>query len=287
VATQDRLPSLPGDVADLERIVEALGAAMVVVDPLMAYLGSHVNSNHMQDIRLAFAPLAAMAERCGPAVVMVNHLNKAAGGAAIYRGGGSIGINGAARSVLVVAKDPDAEEDDLNPRSIMSPVKNNLAPNALSMAYRLRTSEEFDCATISWEGTTGHTATGILAVPSRERDPDNGALGRAQSFLATMLSAGPVPVDAIKKAADGNGITWATVRRAKDAIGIDAKRLSVGFGGDGHWEWSLPQGAQRPTRRSSPEGEHLARDMSALRETEPLWDEDLAERATDDDAEFE
>ena len=41
--------------------------------------------------------------------MLIRHLNKSGGGHAMYRGGGSIGIIGAARSAFLIARDPDDE----------------------------------------------------------------------------------------------------------------------------------------------------------------------------------
>ncbi|MDP6582331.1 MAG: AAA family ATPase, partial [Vicinamibacterales bacterium] len=117
----EHMPSVPGDLGAIEVAIQRVDARLVIIDPLMAYLGGEVNSHRDQDVRRALAPIAQLAERTGVAVLIIRHLNKDQGGKAIYRGGGSIGISGAARSVLLVAEDPD----DLD-RRILVPVKANL-----------------------------------------------------------------------------------------------------------------------------------------------------------------
>jgi hypothetical protein len=102
----ERLLSLPEDIPVLRRGVEQVGARLVVVDPLMAFLSGSVDSHRDQDVRRALAPLARLAEETGAAVVAVRHLTKTEGSNPLYRGGGSIGIVGAARSALLVAKAP-------------------------------------------------------------------------------------------------------------------------------------------------------------------------------------
>ena len=88
---------LPGDLPIVERIIREHRVVLVVIDPLMAYLSGTVNSFRDQDVRRALHPLAQLAETTGATFVVVRHLNKSAGGKAMYRGGGSIGIGGAAR----------------------------------------------------------------------------------------------------------------------------------------------------------------------------------------------
>lgn len=48
--------------------------------------------------------LAALAEKCQCAIVLVEHMNKAAGNKAIYRSKGSIDFFAVARSVLLVGR---------------------------------------------------------------------------------------------------------------------------------------------------------------------------------------
>ncbi|PYT27617.1 MAG: hypothetical protein DMG58_20015 [Acidobacteria bacterium] len=98
----ERQPEIPGDLAPIERTAKSVDAKLIIIDPLMAFLASATNSFRDQDIRRALAPLATMSQRTRAAVLVVRHLNKNSEGNALYRGGGSIGIIGAARSGLLV-----------------------------------------------------------------------------------------------------------------------------------------------------------------------------------------
>jgi RecA-family ATPase len=128
----ERTISLTQDLNTVEQAVKRVGAALVVIDPLMAFLSGKTDSHKDQDVRRALAPLAALAEKTGAAVLIVRHLNKAAGGNALYRGGGSIGIIGAARSGLVIAPDPEDPE-----RRILASNKHNLSRAAPSLVFQV------------------------------------------------------------------------------------------------------------------------------------------------------
>jgi RecA-family ATPase len=93
----------------------------VIVDPLAAFLAG-VDAHVDQSVRRALHPISKLAESSGAAVVVIRHLNKAPGGKAMYRGGGSIGITGAARAVHLVAADPDDDS-----RRLLPAVKINVA----------------------------------------------------------------------------------------------------------------------------------------------------------------
>jgi putative DNA primase/helicase len=93
----ERPPAIPDDLDQLEASVVNHHAVLVVIDVLTAYLSSETNSYRDQDVRRALAPVAAMAERQRCCVVVLRHLRKASTGSALYAGGGSIAIVGAAR----------------------------------------------------------------------------------------------------------------------------------------------------------------------------------------------
>ena len=126
-----RPPTL-ADVLALEEAIHRTGARLLVIDVVMAYLPDGTDSHKDQDIRRVLSRLAALADRTGCTVLLLRHLNKAKGGDPLYRGGGSIGIVGAARAGLLVAPDPDDPE-----RRVLASVKSNLGPAPESLAYRL------------------------------------------------------------------------------------------------------------------------------------------------------
>jgi AAA domain/Primase C terminal 1 (PriCT-1) len=106
----ERPISIPEDVPIIEEGIRRVEADLVIVDPLMAFFGGGVDTYRDQSVRRALAALASLAERTGAAIVVIRHLTKSGGNDPIRRGGGSIGIIGAARSGMLVAKDLDDED---------------------------------------------------------------------------------------------------------------------------------------------------------------------------------
>ena len=230
----ERPVTLPDDVPLIEQVVRQHGARLVVFDPLMAFLGGETNSYRDQDVRRALSPLARMAEDTGAAVVIVRHLNKASGTNAVYRGGGSIGIIGAARSGLLVAKDP---EDESEQRRILAVTKSNLAALAPSLAYRVLT-DEHERAYLVWEGQTNHTTTDLLSIVT---DDERSARDDAKQFLRHCLKDGPLPAADVLRNARSYGVAEKTLRRA--ANDMEILKRKEGFGSDGQWVWELPKTA--------------------------------------------
>jgi hypothetical protein len=226
-----RLPELPRDLDAIEGAVRDAAAVLVIIDPLVAYLGASVDSHRDQDVRRVLAALKALAERTGAAVVGVRHLNKAvATSNPLYRGGGSIGIIGAARSGLLVAKDPDDPE-----RRVLAVTKSNLSTCPAALAFRLVQRAE-GVAAVEWLGETSHRADDLLATAAETRPT---ALAAALEFLQGALADGPLAVEALKVQTTAAGLAWRTVERAKAQLGVETRRRGFGVGGE--WEWFSPQ----------------------------------------------
>lgn len=233
-----RPPSLPGDVPRLTRIVERCGASLVIVDPLMAFLGDQVKTKDDHSVRRAMFALKLMAERTGAAVVIVRHLNKTSGGPAIYRGGGSIGILGASRAGFVFAADPDDPES----RRVLAATKANLAPLPPSLACRL--VKDGPWARIVWEGSTHHQANDLLSyMPQKDDADDVSALDSAMDFLREVLGDGPLWAKVVKDEAAAAGHSWATVKRASNRLRVKSRKYGKPGDSEQGWKWHLPEGA--------------------------------------------
>ncbi len=229
--TEERLPTL-ADLHEISRSIAATEASLVIVDPLMAYLQNETNSYRDQDVRRALTPLSKLAESTGVAMVVVRHLNKSSIGNPIYRGGGSIGIIGAARAALLVAPDPD---DESGLRRILAVTKSNLATMPSALSYTIEDNGA-DMPIVVWGGATSHTAKELLAAANDGEGGD--ARSDAEGFLLDALEDGSLPVEDLLKGARNAGIAETTLRRAKKKLGVKAGK--IGFGADGRWRWRLP-----------------------------------------------
>jgi hypothetical protein len=229
----DRLLSIPEDLVLIEKGIRRVGARLVVVDPLMAFLSGDTNSHRDQDVRRALAPLAGLAERTGAAVLVIRHLNKAAANNPLYRGGGSIGIIGAARMAFVVGKDPQDEN-----RRVLASTKNNLAMPPQSLMFGLEEAQN-GSVRVNWLGQSEVSAKDLLATPQDQEHAD--ARGEAVEFLNEVLADGPVAASKVKEEAEDAGIKERTLARAKKALGVISYREGeAGERGKGQWLWKLP-----------------------------------------------
>lgn len=161
------------------------------------------------------------------------HLNKGVGGNALYRGGGSIGIVGAARSGLLIAKHPEDEA-----RRVLASIKSNLAAPAPSLVFGL-SSTESGAVRVDWKGESNLNAEALLSAPT---DPEErSVLQEAKDLLREVLSEGPVPASEVKQEARSADISERTLKSAKRELGVLTDREGEsGKRGGGKWVWRLP-----------------------------------------------
>ena len=228
-----RRPTL-ADVAVIRQALADVDAALVVVDPIMAYLPRGVDGGREAATRAVLAQLAGLAELADVSVLVVRHLAKAARANPLYRGGGSIGIIGAARAGLLVGRDPG---DPTSSRRVLATTKANLAIAPASLAYRLVPADNGSLR-VAWEGPSEHTAGSLLAhVPARDEEQRRpSALAEAADILRAILADGPRPAPAAQAEARAAGISPITLPRAREALGIRPRKDQF----QGAWIWELP-----------------------------------------------
>jgi hypothetical protein len=228
-----RFPTI-ADVEHIARACDEVQAKILVVDPLMAYMGD-VNSWKDQDIRQGMAPLVRMAEKKNVAAMVIRHLNKSSTSHSVYRGGGSIGFIGLARVSLLIAKDPENED-----RRILAGIKSNLAPLPPSLSYVIDNCG--DIPKIAWGGTCSHTADALLAVP--QTPEEKSAFDEAKEFLLEILAKGMINANEILKEAKRAGISEKTLKKAKKALAVRSEKSE--FGGGWFWRLGDEEGQESP-----------------------------------------
>lgn len=206
---------------------------LIVIDPITAYLSESINSHSDASVRRATTPLTEAAQGMGAAVVMVRHLNKQGELKAAYRGGGSIAFTAAARSAIIVDEHPDVPG-----QLVMARVKNNLAAPVPSLAYMVVGDEDFDVPRIEWVGPVTLDADALLRGHDGRRDAP--AREEAEHFLREVLADGPVPSKDVKADAKAAGLSWSTVKRAKQRLKIRPGRITDKDGKTIRWDWQLP-----------------------------------------------
>src|SRR5262249_30681618 len=143
----------------------------------------------------ALAPLYRLATNTGCAVVVVLHLNKSTGLAPLMRLGASVAFGNAARSVLLLDRDPDDPGGDPSNPPVPAPIKCNVArlpPSLLTEVQPILleadgTAPMVEPSRLELLGESNHDGRSLLAVPT---DEERGALAEAVEFLSDYLADG-------------------------------------------------------------------------------------------------
>jgi len=220
--TIDRPVTLPDDVNLIEEYMFKANARLLAIDPIMAYLKSDANND--QSVRKALTPLKRLAERANAAIILVRHLNKSGARHSLYRGSGSIGIIAAARSGLLIAKDP--ADDHLR---VLAHVKSNLGPLAPTLLFEPRAAGSD--VNIRWLGPCDYKPDDLLRSSSNR----DGKFEMAKTWLIDTLRAGPVAQRDLEEHIASLGISMRTLIRAKSALGIVSERKGFGTGSSVYW----------------------------------------------------
>jgi hypothetical protein len=241
----DRMISL----ADVDAIEAALvrlpDCRLIVVDPIGSFLGGGTDAHRDNEVRGVLAPIAALAEKHGPAVLVVAHRRKSAGSIADDLALGSRAFTGIARAVWHLTRDAENKA-----RRLLLPGKNNLAREGDGLAFSIIGEPP----RIAWEREpVAMTADDALAVEGQSREqkpgPEAEALDAATDWLRSALANGPRPAKELSDEwCNGQGGSDRTLRRARQSLSVEAFRPDV----PGPWWWRLANKAA-----NDPEDEQL------------------------------
>ena len=203
----------------LEEAIKQTGARLLILDPIQAYLGGGVDMNRANEARDMTKKLGALAEKYKCAIVLIGHMNKAAGNKAAYRGMGSIDFFAVARSVLLVGR----VEGQPDIRAVVQ-IKNNLAAFGHPKAFQL--SEDG----FRWLGDYEITADEVLGGIA----PKVNKFEQAKQLLWELAeTSNMVSSTEIMELAKEEGISKRTMESAKRELQIPAKRIN------NTWYWDL------------------------------------------------
>ena len=212
----------------IEKAIRQNGARLIILDPIQAYVGEKTDMNKANEIRPIFRRLAEVAERTACAVILIGHLNKAAGGQSAYRGLGSIDFRAAARSVLLIGR----VKREPNIRVIVHD-KSSLAPEGKPMAFCLDPEMGFE-----WVGEYDITADELLSGAGGNTATKT---EQAETLILDLLAdENEMTSEEVMKAAAEVGISERTLKTARRNL---ETRIEVKRRGN-QWYYRLKSAAQ-------------------------------------------
>lgn len=227
------------DVALLQDTIRRRGInkpALLIVDSVVSAVAGDSHKN--TETRRGLQPLVDLAQAEGCALLGISHFSKGtAGRDVVERVTGSLAFGALARVVLATAKMP-AEQGG---GRMLAIAKSNIGPDSGGFEYELQQHPlsdrpEIIATSLRWGKAFDGSAKEILAMAECAGDPEDvSALDGAKDFLRQLLASGPIASEDIKQQAKGAGLTWRTIRRAKDALGIKPQKAGM----LGPWMWGL------------------------------------------------
>ncbi|MFD6771290.1 AAA family ATPase, partial [Micromonospora chalcea] len=112
--------SLPRDCPDVEELAKDVGAAAVMLDPIISVIDDQLSVNQPRELRKALEPLRRMAERAQVMVPALAHFNKGTDTDVLTKIPGARAWAEVARAAIGIARDEDEGH------YVASQIKNNL-----------------------------------------------------------------------------------------------------------------------------------------------------------------
>jgi putative DNA primase/helicase len=220
---------------DINRIAMLLreipDCRLIILDPITAFFGDSSNraTGNIWKVLINLSWLAASADL---AVLAISHLRKKEG-APLHRALGSMAYMAAARAAWTICPDPDHPS-----RRLFLPLKNNLAESAGGLAFTIETHPSGAGPVVRWLSDSIDARASAVLAPHRQPGRFEGEREFAVRWLRHHLAERPLQSREVRKAADANGISAGTLRRAFRDLGAVAYQPKNVL--HGPWLWKLP-----------------------------------------------
>ena len=207
----------------LEEIIKEVRPALLVMDPMQAYIGANVEMNAANKTRPVLNRLVSLAERYDTAIVLVCHLNKNEKGSSITRTIGSMDIPGVARSAIAIGNVPNEEI-----QKFMSHEKSSNAPRGKTKLFHI----DPDNGGIVIDGESNLTMDEYNSLRNSNHRK-NTDIEAAKLFLLDQIPNGKRLASELRNLGEANGFSYDTLNRARIELNIESKQ--EGFRGPYYW----------------------------------------------------
>ncbi|WP_250478875.1 MULTISPECIES: AAA family ATPase [unclassified Caballeronia] len=232
------------DIGRLREEIAAIGdIRLVIIDSIVQAVAG--DSNRNSEVRRNLEPLIDMATQYGFAILGLTHVSKGSSAKdPVDRVTGSLAFAAVARIVLLTGK--AQSDDDSVSQGVLVRAKSNLGPSDGGFEYQIcpflvpaGVSVAYSSA-IAWNPMALQgTAREILRVAAgHSTEQKVGKLEFAIAFVRDQLAGGPRSYAEMEAQATEAGISPATLRRARERLGVQTQKVA-GQGGVMSSIWSL------------------------------------------------
>ena len=211
----------------IEEIMQKLHPKLIVFDPLQAYIGADVDMHRANEVRPVLGRIGRLADKYSCAVIFIMHNSKATQNAALQRALGSMDIPAIARSMLILANDPEGGR-------LLCHEKSSLAARGQSICFDVDPSK----GGIVFSGYSDLRADDVLTAHATSRNKSRKKRDElCDDLLELFGDEDRLRVDSIEKLCEQLGCSRNTLYRARDELQI--KSVVKGFGKDRTAWWLL------------------------------------------------
>lgn len=207
----------------LEEIINEVRPALLVMDPMQAYIGSNVEMNAANKTRPMLTHLVSLAEKYNVAIVLVCHFNKNGKGESITRVIGSMDIVGVGRSCISIGNVPNEER-----QKYMSHEKSSNAEHGKTKLFHI----DPDNGGIVLDGDSNLTMADY-SILQNDRHRNGSEIEAAKLFLLDQMPEGKRLQSELVNLGKANRFSYDTLNRARNELKIISKQ--EGFGGPYYW----------------------------------------------------
>jgi putative DNA primase/helicase len=227
-------------------IVGLSDVRLLIVDPIVSVVASDSHKN--TEVRRSLQALVDLAQETRCAVLGITHLSKGSNGSSpVERVSGSIAFGAVVRLVMFVAKREEELADDA-PERVVCRVKSNLGPDDGGFSYcveqvPVENHPGIEASVIKWGDRLEGSARDILKLVEASSETGRAPTQKqsAKDFLFDLLRDGPLPQFLVEDEAKQQGISIATLRRAKKEMSIKVRKIGGRYGVEKQgWTWELP-----------------------------------------------
>jgi hypothetical protein len=245
---------------------------LLFLDPLMSVINGSIDTHKDREARLALEPLAALAMDTDSAVVGLAHFSKAMTTDALNLVMASKAFTAVPRAVIGMARDDDAEEDNV---VVLSQIKSNLGPlevPSLKFTFQQVTVETEDgrgahVGRLVELGESNRSVAEILAGRGDETDQETWNEAAWWLYDHIIKAGGEAGARDILGAAKARGHSKDSIKRASLRLKL-AKRRD-GFQGPWLWTFDATHSKQptgpRPMGAMGAQGGETANPLRSMR----------------------
>jgi hypothetical protein len=228
------VPSLVGDQALLQQVIDDNNPALMILDPLTSSMTGDTNKLH--DVRRSLGPLTALLQKNNLACIGIVHQNKGAGGYVGDRVSGSHAFRDVARSLVLFATDSETGDRvfTVDKSSYGNVAGTSYGFRLVSVSVPVDEGGETLAARVEHLGVSSKSVSDCW---DQDREPADSGRTDAKAFVEDYLESvgGSALANDVTAAGVQAGIAARTLQDAAKRLGVSKSR----DGKNGPFRWTL------------------------------------------------